>query len=437
MELSRLEASRSKFKRYSHEAKHPLTPSFYGAHLNPITDHGETQTYLKYSAEFIDNIKPYTPKPIEMGIVTCGGGLVYFTCAYIMIRMLRHLGCTLPVELWYLGSREMNKKMMEILAPYDVVCRDAYKLRKNVPARILNGWELKPYAIMNSNFNQVLFIDADNIPIVDPTKHFANEQYRKTGALFWPDQGILDVSRPIWSVCGVEYRREPEFETGQMVIDKKRCWRELNLTMHYNENSDYYYRFMHGDKETFHMAWRRLGTDYGMISHGLKRIDLNNNWVTFCQHDDEGKRVFQHRNTYKWSFAGHNPEIPDFKHENLCRIFLQDLRQIWDGIPYKVDEQPPEVLELEKCIRDKSLGIEYWYPNGNHKATAKFGSNGKVYDTWGFNANWVVEYDGITPTLQLMDGWHRTIAIFRPEDNKLVARNYRNEIRSIITLDSK
>ena len=39
------------------------------------------------------------------GIVICGGGAKYFPCAWVTLKMLRHLGCTLPIELWYLGAR--------------------------------------------------------------------------------------------------------------------------------------------------------------------------------------------------------------------------------------------------------------------------------------------------------------------------------------------
>ena len=59
------------------------------------------------------------------GIVICGGGAKYFPCAWVAVKMLRHLGCTLPIELWHLGAREMTPEMRALVAPLGVRCVDA------------------------------------------------------------------------------------------------------------------------------------------------------------------------------------------------------------------------------------------------------------------------------------------------------------------------
>lgn len=413
--------------------RNPLTPSFYNAQHNTAPDENELKYYIKHSDDFIQSIQPFNQKDNKpKGIVTCGGGVTYFTCAYIMVRMLRSWGCTLPVELWYLGSKEMTQEMIDIISPYGVVCIDAYKVRKEFPAKTLNGWELKPYAILHSKFDEVFFIDADNVPLINLEIFFNDAEYKTKGSLFWPDQGRLSEQRPIWKICNVQYRDEPEFETGQIVIDKSRCWRELNLTKHFNDNSDYYYRFMWGDKETFHMAWNRLNTPFGIIPHPLKRIDINGNWVTFCQHDMQGNRVLQHRNTLKWSFSGHNNSIPDFIEEARCFKYLEELRYKWSGsIPSVVDDSPESKL-VNHLQTKQDLSIDYFYPQGSHSAKAIFGANGSMFDSLGFTAKWFVENDGVGTVLKLLDGWHRVITTFRPEGDSLVARDYRNEIKSVI-----
>jgi putative intracellular protease/amidase len=43
------------------------------------------------------------------GVVIPGGGAKYFPSAWVCVHMLRHLGCTLPVELWHLGPREVTE----------------------------------------------------------------------------------------------------------------------------------------------------------------------------------------------------------------------------------------------------------------------------------------------------------------------------------------
>jgi hypothetical protein len=188
------------------------------------------------------------------GITICGGGTKYLPSVWVAVNMLRRVGCTLPIQLWHLGRAELPVQFEEMLMPLGVECVDAHLVRQNRPARILNGWELKPYAILNSRFAEVMALDADNVPVRDPTYLFDCPEYLATGAIFWPDYRRLEASRRIWALTGVEYKDEPEFETGQIVIDKPKCFAALSLTMTMNEHSDFWYHHIHGDKETFHMA---------------------------------------------------------------------------------------------------------------------------------------------------------------------------------------
>ena len=131
------------------------------------------------------------------GIVICGGGGRLFTCSYVCIRMLEWLGCDLPIELWHLGPEEMPDEYREVLEPYEVGIVDAREVEQDNPVRILNGWELKPFSIIHSEFKEVLFLDADNVPVRDPSFLFDTEEYRRFGAVFWPDFGRLDQTRRI------------------------------------------------------------------------------------------------------------------------------------------------------------------------------------------------------------------------------------------------
>src|SRR6266446_5865383 len=193
------------------------------------------------------------------GIVICGGGVRYFTNAWVCVQMLRRLGCALPIQLWHLGAKEMDGRMQALVAPLGVECVDAFKSRKKYPVRRLHGWELKPYAILHCRFREVLFLDADNVPVVNPEFLFDTPRYQASGAIFWPDYeaGKNEKLTAIWRSCGMRQPDEPEFETGQIVVDKRRCWRALRLSLWFNEHSDFYYRYLHGDKETFHLAFRK------------------------------------------------------------------------------------------------------------------------------------------------------------------------------------
>ena len=258
------------------------------------------------------------------GIVICGGGTKYFPCAWVTIRLLRHLGCRLPIELWHIGPNEMSPAMRALLAPLGVQTVDGLEVRQKHPVVSLRGWELKAYALLHCRFAEVLLLDADNAPVRDPSDLFDEPEYRQKGAIFWPDFWTLPEKTPIWRVMGVPYREEPAFESGQIVVDKRKCWKALYLAGHLNEHSAWYYRFIHGDKDTFHLAWTRLGQPYAMPNKRLEALE-----ATMCQHDLQGRRLFQHRNADKWRIDGRNRTVPGFKHEPLCRRFLEELRRRW------------------------------------------------------------------------------------------------------------
>jgi hypothetical protein len=287
------------------------------------------ETAADHVEAFVRQELPALTYPAERfhgrGVVMAAGGPKFQICAWVAIRMLRTVGCQLPIEVWYLGAGEYNAGWAELVKPYDVMCVDAHEARKQYPHARLFGWELKPYAIQHSRFREVLFLDADNVPVRDPSFLFETPQFQQHGTIFWPDFGRLSRDRLAWRVFGnIPYRDEPEVESGQIVIDKARCWRALELCHWYMQNSNnFYFRHVHGDKEVFHLAWRKLGMDYAMPSRGIDPLP-----GVMCQHDFDGRRLFQHRNMRKWSFY-HNPPTPGFQYENDCLQTLAELKAKW------------------------------------------------------------------------------------------------------------
>jgi hypothetical protein len=239
---------------------------------------------------------------------------------------LRHLGCSLPIQFWYLGRAELDEEMEGLVAPLGVECVDATLVRRVHPMRRLHGWELKPYALVHSPFREVILLDADNVPLIDPEILFDTPEFRQHGAIFWPDFGHLEKAGPIWHNCGLDRSAHPDFESGQMVVDKQRCWEALALTLWFNAHSDFYYRYIYGDKDTFHLAFRKLAAPYAMIPHPIEPLV-----GAMCQHDFAGNRIFQHRNTAKWNFHGKNRSVPGFLHEEECMAYLFELRKKWSG----------------------------------------------------------------------------------------------------------
>jgi hypothetical protein len=309
------------------------------------------EAHQQAARAFIASSPKYEDRFSGRGIVICGGGNVLFTNAYVCIRILKHLNCKLPVELWHLDN-EVDDRMRQIVSNIGASCINASEIDRRNPkqCRILNGWELKPFSILHCSFEEVLLLDADNVPVVDPTYLFEGGEYMRTGAVFWPDYGRLEPSRQIWDVFEVEYRNEPEVESGQVLVKKKPCWDALQLTMHYNERSDFYYKYSHGDKDTFHMAFRRVGKEYSMPPYQIKPLEC-----TMCQHDFRGYRLFQHRHRDKWRVDGSNKQITDFYFENICRQYLSELSLEWSGRAFWDFPQNEEERELFRGLAGKKF----------------------------------------------------------------------------------
>ncbi|HEY8894745.1 MAG TPA: hypothetical protein VIM79_08010, partial [Niastella sp.] len=120
----------------------------------------------------------------------------------------------------------------------------------------------------------------------------------------------------------------PEQESGQLVIDKKRCWKELNLCQFFNQKSDIYYQLLAGDKDTFKFAWLALKTPFHMIETGLSACGYRNkhnnqfHGITMVQHNTQGDICFLHRNLLKWDIT-----MPNEKAWQTIKKFLPGARQ--------------------------------------------------------------------------------------------------------------
>jgi ADP-heptose:LPS heptosyltransferase len=282
------------------------------------------------------------------GIVICGGGPRYFPSAWVGIRRLRSLGCHLPIELWYLGPGEVDSRMKNLLESQDVRAVDALPWRRVHPMPRLNGWELKPYAMLHCAFEEVLLLDADNICYRNPEFLFDISEYAGTRAVFWPDLDWFGPEQTAWEVFGVTYRHEASFESGQIVLDKSRCWGPLQLTVWYNQHSEYFYNHVHGDKDTFHMAFRKLDVPYSMPARLPERID-----GVFTQFDFAGAPLFQHG--IKWNLGeGDNRRYAAFPFYAECREYVAELRQEWG------EQINPNVRPNERPSRTFSILRPAW-----------------------------------------------------------------------------
>lgn len=236
------------------------------------------------------------------GIVIVGGGR-YLPSAYILIRHLREHGCTLPIQLWHLGPSEIIDAWFTLAGALDVETIDATPWLQLAGFLRFGGWEAKIAAIIGCRFQQVLLIDADNIPLFDPSFVFESEQFLHFGQVFWPDfpydAGSSFAIRPAaWKMLGMAPLIGAELESGQLVVDKAKCWREIQVAVVMNANSERFYRrFTWGDKDTYVLAWRLTKRPYYTVPLRPAYIDRTSALILW-QHWHDGRRMFQHQR--KW-----------------------------------------------------------------------------------------------------------------------------------------
>lgn len=298
---------------------------------------------------------------LPRGIVIPAGGARMFTCAWVAVRMLRdYLGSKLPIQIWYIGPEEMSPAMSALMASQQVETIDARQYADDGVE--LGGFELKSLALLKCSFREVVLLDADNVPLIDPAGLLEDAAFLETGAVFWPDLVSIAASSRIWDLCGVSYRAMPSFESGQLAIDRTRHYPALALSWFMNRNSRLVYQHIYGDKDCFLLAWLALGQSFHLVRHGAKRL-----YGCICQHHPDGRRMFQHRCQRKWKLFGENPGISGFAAEEACLGYLAELRTLWNGRVFR----PPacdgemqlivEALTAQRHFRLEtvSIGVEH------------------------------------------------------------------------------
>jgi alpha 1,2-mannosyltransferase len=93
-------------------------------------------------------------------------------------------------------------------------------IKSNVGAR---PFQLKPMALMYTDLEEVLLIDADSTPLRDPTFLFDDARYLAAGTVFWPDYWVTANENPIWDVLGIAPSRQLEQESGQLLVNKAKA----------------------------------------------------------------------------------------------------------------------------------------------------------------------------------------------------------------------
>ena len=221
--------------------EHPPTPSYipHPKHdevptkkqtkeLVNITEAQAYQTRIEHET-VIRHIPPYPENMFEgRGIVMLAGGK-YSEFAATALGMLREVGSQLPVEVWIKDRSEETPGWCEELEQEGMACR---RLQDYMDMSILPmPYQWKVFTILFSSFKEIIFLDADDMPIRNPDVIFDSAVYRENGAILWPDYwkhtgswwlpyivGVKDEASDMW-------QDEKSAESGQLVWNKEWHWK--------------------------------------------------------------------------------------------------------------------------------------------------------------------------------------------------------------------
>jgi len=223
----------------------------------------------------------------------------YFWGAYAAAWVLRSYGCTLPIQFWFLPGEMEEIEFCELHARR--VAATCHVVDTS-GMRCVHGWQIKINAILQSKYEQVIHLDADNIVTKDPSYLFDCEAFQKNAAMFWMDNPNVNdfhgrIIEDQWRRTGsTRTDRINDIETGQIVIDKTRAANALRIVKHFADHADYWEGFnggergvWYGDKTSFHMAFKLTDTPH--------HIQPWNRWNAggFYEHcDPDGNVIFQH-----------------------------------------------------------------------------------------------------------------------------------------------
>ncbi|OJJ98294.1 hypothetical protein ASPACDRAFT_31197 [Aspergillus aculeatus ATCC 16872] len=250
--------------------------------------------YTQLSTRLFDWTTPYFPShtTLHTQFHSGGRGLVLTAgdkqAPYVLtsLQSLRQQGCTLPVEIMYLGDDDLGEDARDALeAIPGVITRDLSPMVQD-EGWTLRGWAAKPFAILLSSFREAIFIDADALFITNPADLFKDPGYVETGALFFKDRLLMPGEKRAWlrqvlpAPLSRAVRRSRMWtgqsihmqESGVVVVDKWRHFVALLLVTRLNgpdRDGDKangkvgVYDMVYGDKETFWLGWELVGdTDY-------------------------------------------------------------------------------------------------------------------------------------------------------------------------------
>ncbi|KAF9925559.1 hypothetical protein FBU30_004672 [Linnemannia zychae] len=265
------------------------------------------------------------------GLVFCAGDNQFEFVVTAIQAIRNRLKSKLPIQVYHMGEEDLSKPrqkyLTEMAEGIEVV--DVTAILDNSHMK-LGGWAIKPFAMLASNFEEVMFVDADAYFLQDPAVLFDDPGYMATGALFFYDRTLF----PDWtqgsdwlkSILPIMSSFPPisrmfnllsahEQESGVVLINKKTRFLGLLGTCKMNgkwERDLISYKIFHGDKETFWTGFEMVQEPYAFMRNyggviGELRPDDNQSVCGAQLHEDhKGQPLWWNGGLYRNKNEGIN-----------------------------------------------------------------------------------------------------------------------------------
>jgi hypothetical protein len=267
----------------------------------------------------LESIPPAPPAANGRAVVFCVSDCTSFVGAWVAICTLRYAGCSLPIQIWHESQETVDQSLQSVVKPLGVQCIDVAERHCAPPVASPEGLDLRSFAAIFGDFDEILFLHDEFLPIRNPEPLFQDARFLSSGAVFWPDSSPLTGNNPIWRTLGVCQGQELGFDKGAILINRRKCWKALHAALLINECADFFGRFIDGYKDAFYLSFLLAGQLFEMPAQAAEISEAGVRLAGF-----EGKLLFQHRKE-KWSIFNHNQAIQGFPHEAQCREFLKEL----------------------------------------------------------------------------------------------------------------
>jgi len=243
--------------------------------LDVETFQSSLRTFLKLAPEYPGALTAYN------GIVIPTGGIKYLGSAIVTIRILRErFNSSMAIQLVTLGGEQpFGELMRKLVEEYDVEVRCLENIYPGGSLTLFSSFSAKLWALALAPFQNVLLVDSDAHPVVDPERLLHNHAFRKYGAVLWPDYWPGSAWKDLLKALGIANSTETlpansslrgSHESGQILIDRHRKWRSIlvSLFLVFNSGTIFERTLRHGisfgagDKELLPLSFATTGESF-------------------------------------------------------------------------------------------------------------------------------------------------------------------------------